>query len=183
MTVLHPLEARGDFSTCYIAELPHNMYKLTHDLYYTWYAEGYVRRLKVPQGFPFDGASINELGTFITWVIPWFETIHPMGAHWKATAFHDWIWMYQGRIPVGYYDILVGDKWVDIEQVPELAYKVVDGKVFDFHSSNRLFGRMLKDLDYPEKERRTMVWAVGTIFGKRNWKKGTIPLDARPLAA
>lgn len=177
------LEDCGQFSTCFVSELPHNMYKTTHDLYYIWAAEGYIRRIKVPKGFPFDGASIPEMGTFITWVLPWFETIYPMGAHWKATAFHDFIWLYKGRIPLGTYEVLINNEWVEIEKVPELACKIVQGQVFTFESSNRLFGRMLRDLNYPQKERRTMVWAVGTFIGRRNWNKGIVPDDARPIAA
>jgi len=112
-------------------------------------------------------------------VLPWFETIHPMGAHWKAAAFHDWNWMYKGRVPVGCYDVAFNDQWVDIMQVPQLAAKVKDGQVWTFESSNRLFGRHLKELGIGWKERDTMQWAVGTFIAKRNWHKGEIPNDAR----
>jgi hypothetical protein len=158
------------------------MYELTDDLYYTWHHEGFTRRIKVPKGFPYDGASIPVWGTFLTWVLPWFETIHPMGAHWKAAAFHDFIWMYQGRVPVGCYDVYYNEQWVDITQVPQLAAKVKGGQVWTFKSSNRLFGRHLKELGIGKKERNTMEWAVGTFIAKRNWHKGKIPSDARPIS-
>lgn len=180
MSKLNALEEKGYFSpNATIRPLPHNMYELTDDLFYTWHFDGFTRRIKVPKGFPYDGASIPEFGTFITWLLPWFETIHPMGAHWRATAFHDFIWMYQGRIPVGCYDVLYHGEWVDIGLVPEFAAKIKNGQVFTFESSNRLFGRHLKEDGIGRNERNTMEWSVNTPIGKRNWRKGTIPDDAR----
>lgn len=170
---------KGYFSDTAIRPLPSDLYQLREDLYYTWYAEGYLRRIKVPAGYIFDGASIPMLGTVITWVLPWFDTIHPMGAHAPATAFHDYIWNYRGRTPYGCYEVFSGDKWVDISHVPELWNKVKDGQVWTFETSNRLFGRHLKELGIGRNERNTMQWAVGTPIGKRNWLKGEIPDDAR----
>lgn len=182
MSKLDALEEKGYFSpSATIRPLPHNMYELTDDLFYTWHADGFTRRIKVPKGFPYDGASIPVWGTFITWVLPWFETIHPMGAHWKAAAFHDWSWMYKGRVPFGTYDVFVGDKWVDISYVPQLYNQVKGGMVWTFESSNRLFGRHLKELGIGKKERNTMEWAVGTWFAKRRWNEGQVPEDARPV--
>lgn len=169
---------QGYFSDTTFKPLAHNLYQLRDDLYYTWQAEGYMRRIKVPKGFIFDGASIPMVGTFITWVLPWYETIYPMGAHWRADCFHDWNWMYRGRVPVGTYDLFVDGKWVDIGEV----IKLENGQAWTFDSSNRLYGRMLKEDGIGKKERNTMQWAVGTPIGKMNWNKGKLPDDARQAA-
>jgi len=164
----------GQFNDPRYRALPHNLIQLREALVYTWAVNGVPNRLTVPAGYIFDGASIPIVGVVISAVLPWFDTIYPYGDHLFATAFHDYIWQYKGRLPAGAHTADINRQWVDA------AYDK-DGKpVWYFTASNKLFARHLRELGVGKKERRTMYLAVSTPIGYINWLTGGVPEDARP---
>lgn len=163
----------GQFNNPPINPYPNNLIIIEGPLEYTWQVDGVTNRFTIPSGFVFDGASIPLWATLITKLLPFFQTIYPYGIHLKAAAFHDYIWMYKGRLPAGIHVKHVGGQWVDA------AYGD-DGKpVWTFKTSNKLFARHLRELGVGKKERRTMYLAVSTPIGWWNWRTGSLPVDAR----
>lgn len=153
------------------------LYRLTEDFVYAWTAQGTKQRITIKAGFEWDGASIPEIATFVTWLIPWFETIQPMGKHAYASLLHDYLWMYRGQLPVGVHEYLCGDgRWRDA------AYNALTGEpVWDYHSSNRLFLRVLGEDGVGKAERDAMYAAVNyTLTSRWMWRSGKLPDDARP---
>lgn len=119
--------------------------------------------------YVFDGASIPAEATLLTKWLPFVKTIYPMGLHIYSTAFHDFIWEYQGRIPIGSHDVYREGEWVDACHI------------WKFTESNRLFGRQMKEDGVGKTERLIMQATVQTPIGYFNWCQGDPPPDARPL--
>ena len=157
-----------------IYELPHNLFMIKESLRYEWTLELIPQRVTIKaseeEPFIFDGASIPVIATFISWLIPFLETIYPMGVHIYATAFHDWMFKYQGRLPIGSHEKFVDGEWVDA------------GHVWSFTECNRFFGRLMKEDGTGKNERMVMQASVQSLIGWINFKKGKIPDDARPAA-
>lgn len=138
-----------------------NLFAIVEPLIYEWNAEGFDQKLIIPASiqdpFIFDGASIPVFATFLTWLIPGVETIYPMGLHIYATAFHDFLFAYQGRIPKGTHVKFSCGVWVDARHR------------WTFTESNRLFGRMLKEDGVEKTERELMKAGVQSLVGKWCW--------------
>ena len=166
------MDTVGQFNDPTIIPLPRNLLLIRESLVYTWEVDGVTNRFTLPAGFIYDGASIPSWATWLSAALPWFETIYPYGIHVRAAAFHDFIWMYKGRLPKGAHVKHVGGQWV------EAAY-TDDGKpVWTFTSSNKLFARHLRELGVGIKERRAMYLAVASPIGRWNWWRGKLPDDA-----
>jgi hypothetical protein len=157
-----------------------NLFEIREPLWYEWCIDGIWQRLIIPASkekpFRFDGATIPVWATFLTWLLPWLETIYPMGLHIYDTAFHDWLWKYKGRIPLGTHLVtrphcpMGSCIWVDAEHV------------WTFTETNRLFGRQLKEDGVGVDERNVMKQAVETLIGRFNFNRGKLPEDARCYA-
>lgn len=157
-----------------IIPIDHNLFRLEEDFIYEWTLEETPQKITIKSGFEFDGASIPEIGTTITWLLPWFETIYPMGKHIYAALIHDFIWKYKGRIPLNSHQMLINNEWVD-------AGYDKDGKlIWTFTTSNKLFARMLREDGVGKRERRAMFLTVQSPVGYWNWIAGKLPEDARP---
>lgn len=166
----------GYFSQVHIDPHPYKngVYVIDGVLEYTWQIKGITQTLTLPRGFEFDGASIPSWATFLSDVLPFVEKIETFGRHVKAAAFHDYIWMYKGRLPAGVHTAHMDGGWKDV------AYDLHTGKpVWTFSESNRLFSRHLRELGIPAGTRRAMYWAVSSPIGYWNWRTGKLPEDAR----
>lgn len=155
-----------------IYELPNNLYKIEEPLQYSWTVNGVPNRLTImaspSEPYIWDGASIPPVATFITWILPWFQTIYPMGLHIYASAFHDELFKYQGRIPEGMHEVYKDGAWVDAD------------KIWTFTECNKLFARHLREDGVGKKERRAMYLSVQSPIGYYNWIRGKVPEDAKP---
>lgn len=168
----------GQFSEITYHPIDNNLIEIVGTLTYDWDYKGVANRLTLPENFTFDGASIPAWATLLMDVLPFLDTVYPFGVHAKAAAFHDYIWMYRGRMPEGFHMAKLDGQWVDA------AYKR-DGKdtgerVWTFSTSNKLFCRQLRELGVGKAERRAMYWAVSSPIGYWNWRRGGVPDDARP---
>ena len=150
-----------------IDPIPGNMFELAEDFIYEWEKHGVPQRLTIGAGFPFDGASIPEAATFLTWLLPFFKTIRPMGMHIYAALVHDYIFMYRGMLPKGAHKALVNGQWMDAHHK------------WTFTQANKLFARMLREDGVRRRERRAMFLAVQSPIGYISWKTGDLPPDAR----
>ena len=167
----------GYFSDVHIDPHPYKSgtYVIDGQLTYTWQIEGVTQNLILPHGFEFDGASVPSWATLLSDILPFVDKIETFGQHIKAAAFHDYIWMYKGRLPEGAHIAHIDGKWVDA------AYNANSGKpVWNFSTSNKLFARHLRELGIGAGTRRAMYWAVSSPVGYWNWRTGNVPDDARP---
>ena len=166
----------GVFNDPRYKELAHNLIILKEDLVYRWEINGVENRLTVPVGTISDGASIPVWATFVTAILPGFETIYPYGVHLFATFVHDIIWKYRGQLPVGMHQYFnkQTQKWEDA------AYNKEGHPIWTFKTSNKLLARHLRELKVGKKERRAMFLAVSSPIGWWNWRTGKLPNDARP---
>lgn len=168
------MDTIGQFNDPRYKPMPKNLILLREDLTYIYEVNGITNRLTIPAGFIFDGASVPSWATWLSAALPWFDTIYPFGDHLFAAAFHDKIWQYKGRMPLGFHQSHINGQWVDA------AYGS-DGKpVWTFTTSNKLFARHLRELGVGKKERRAMYLAVASPIGRWNWWRGKLPEDARP---
>lgn len=166
----------GKHNTPQIIPIEDNRFKTLGDFVYEWEINGVKQRITIKAGQIFDGASIPAFATFMTWALPGFDTIYPMGQHIYAALVHDKIWEYRGRLPEGLHQKqLANGEWVDA------AYDSKGKPVWTRTASNKLFIRMLREDGVPKKERRAMYLAVQyTPFAWFNWRTGKLPKDARP---
>lgn len=167
----------GYFSQVHIDPHPYKngTYVIDGVLEYTWKVNGVTQRLTLPRNFEFDGASVPSWATFLSDVLPFVDKIETFGRHVKAAAFHDFIWMYKGRLPEGCHVAHLDGVWKDV------AYDFNTGKpVWGFTTSNKLFSRHLRELGISAGTRRAMYWAVSSPIGYINWRTGRVPDDARP---
>jgi len=148
--------------------------RLNEELIYTFIDDrGYTNQLTLPQGFEFDGASIPNVAIILTILLPFVDRIDPIGQHWKAAAFHDYIWWYKGLLPYGFHMAKIGDTYVDA------AFDEQGKPRWTFKTSNKLFARHLRESGIGKATRRAMYAAVNNWFAKRGWKAGDLPTDAR----
>jgi hypothetical protein len=169
-----------------------NLYEIREPLWYVWTIDGVTQKLIVPASkekpFRFDGASIPVWATFLTWLIPGLKTIYPMGIHIYDTAFHDFTWLYKGRVPLGTHLVRkitpVSPEWRRVYPGnPETIEHWIDAQhVWTFTETNRLFGRQLKEDGVGPNERNVMKDVVESPIGRFNFNRGKLPADARCYA-
>lgn len=163
------------FSDVHIDPHPYKdgVYVVDGVLEYIWQVDGVTNKFALPGNFAFDGASVPSWATLLSDILPGIDKIETFGRHVKAAAFHDYVWMYKGRIPAGVHIAHINGQWVDV------AYK--DGKpVWTFSTSNKFFARHLQELGVGKWTRRAMYHAVNSFIGRINWWRGKLPADARP---
>lgn len=166
----------GVHNTPQIVPIAGNKFKLLDDFVYLWEADGVRQRFTVHAGQVFDGASIPAFATFLTWLVPGFDTIYPMGNHVYAALVHDKIWEYRGRLPEG-----IHKKELPNGDLVDAVYNEKGSPVWTMSTSNRLFARMLREDGVGKKERRAMYAAVQyTPMAWWAWYSGKLPDDARP---
>lgn len=164
----------GRFNDPRISPIDNKYYELKEDLRYTWSINGVINTITIKAGFVFDGASIPAWATMLMWLLPFLHEIHPFGSHVRAAVVHDYIWMYKGRMPVGFHMAHINGEWVDA------AYNADGMPVWTFKTSNKLFARHLRELGVSKADRRAMYLAVASPIGWFNWLRGKVPSDARP---
>lgn len=133
-----------------------NRYRLFEPYVYRWEKDGERYRVVVPAGFTSDLASVPRL----LWVV-----ISPfdLGA---AVVPHDWIYAHGGRVPAGSWQIGTGSGWAD------------DERAWTRRETDRLFGRMMREVGVPRVRRRSAYLAV-RLFGWVVWRRAA----ARAAAA
>jgi hypothetical protein len=127
-----------------------DLYKLDAQYVYTWKHQGAERRITVPLGFEYDGASIPR----ILWTL---VNITPDGLHRAAALIHDWIYRNRGNLGDSYQKFLE-DSWKTIP----------NGKWERIHA-DRMFARLLREAEVPKFRRRIMYLAV-RLLGWLSWK-------------
>lgn len=165
------------FSDVHIDPHPYKngVYVIDGVLEYTWQIDGVTQTFTLPRNFEFDGASVPSWATFLSDILPGIDKIETFGRHVKAAAFHDFIWMYKGRLPEGVHTAHLDGGWKDV------AYDHNTGKpVWTFKTSNKLFAKHLRELGVGKWTRRAMYHAVNSFIGRINWLRGKLPEDARP---
>lgn len=99
---------------------PHT-YELVQDYEYQWQAEGADWTILIPSGFRYDGISNPRLFWMIT-------GITPDGLGRAAALVHDFIYQYDGKLPVGAFmknGNPCGDTWTR-EQADKLFANMLD---------------------------------------------------------
>jgi hypothetical protein len=127
-------------------------YVLRNETYeYRWSVGGDEFKLVIKKFFECDGASIPPLASFLT-------GIERDGPHRRAAFWHDVIYKYAGKLPVGVQFILINETW-----------EVFEGD-WTREQADRLFGRMLREQGVGKVDRDVMVSGV-RWFGWWPWWK------------
>jgi hypothetical protein len=136
-----PVETTADGKT---------LYKLRRPFAYIWLAPDDFRRcLLVPAGFENDGASVPR----IVWSI---SGMQQDGEHRAAAIIHDFLYEYQGAIPVGSYLREDDDGWNPV---------IADWKR---KHADRMFGRIMREYTVP-RQRRRMAYRAVRVGGWTAW--------------
>jgi len=126
-------------------------YRLVADYTYEWVKAGVRRRITVPEGFDYDGASVPRFAWSIC-------GLHPDGLIRAAACIHDWLYEHKGELPYDSYQRL---RWPDVwENVP---------KVWTRRNADRMFGRIMRESGIRKIRRRVAYLAVrgfGWTMGK-----------------
>jgi len=124
-------------------------YQLRGNYSYIWEKHGILYKLTVPSGFAYDGTSVPR----ILWTI---SGIYPDGIHRPASLIHDYIYHNKGVLPYGIQFTNSNGEWIPSQ-----------GR-WDRRDSDRLFCRMLRELNVSKFKRRMMYISV-RIFGYFWW--------------
>lgn len=117
---------------------------------YCWRApDGYERRLKIPAGFIYDGASVPQL----VWTI---SGIIPDGLIRAAALVHDYLYVYRGNVPRGTYQKLVDGEWVDLQWG------------WTRRECDKMFCRIMRESGV-ERGKRRMAYRAVRLFGGGAW--------------
>lgn len=137
-------------------------YRLCQPYVYIWWKDQVIRRIKIPEGFEYDGASVPRLAWTLT-------GIERDGLQRAAALVHDMLYQHRGKLPDGVYqrlehviDPVVGscDAFVNVSEPWTRA------------AADRMFCRLLREAGVSQRRRRLMYFAVracGWIF----WPEGT----------
>lgn len=130
-------------------------FELVEPFVFEWEDEktGERRRITIPSGYPFDGASVPRICWSLTGLLP-------TGVHLGAAAIHDYVYQRRGRLirdELQRYDKVSG-RWVPIAEV------------WTRRQCDDLFLRIMQDAGETPWKARTMHWAV-RIFGGIAWDK------------
>lgn len=118
----------------------HPIYKLETTYAYQWIApDGRARRLIIPAGFICDGASVPK----ILW-----HFMLPDGLHRAAALVHDFLYEYRGKLPIGSYQRLTGNKW-----------EIIDAQ-WERRHADKMFARILRESNVSKFKRRNAYRAV-----------------------
>ncbi len=126
------------------------IYRLEEDYAYSWRGkDGYMRRLCVPAGFIYDGASVPQ----IVWTV---SGIPPDGLHRAAALIHDYLYVYRGSPPRGTYQKLINGNWYDLEWT------------WKRHEADKMFCRIMRESGVDRGKRR-MAYRAVRLFGGMAW--------------
>ena len=130
------------------------MYRLEELYVYEWTHNDTSYRLHIPKGFEYDGASIPR----VAWSI---IGMGRDGLHRAAALVHDYIYHYDGKMPVGAISRKEGGKWSPMLFANKFSRKDAD----------KMFCRMLRETEPPVKpwKRKVVYWAV-RAFGWAYWR-------------
>lgn len=135
----------------HIIPVSEGVYRLDQDYTYEYSHDGQKFRLFIPEGFMYDGTSVPR----ILWTL---TGITPDGIFRAASLVHDYIYNYEGKLPVGvqtYYDI------------KDQTWKIATGH-WGRKSADKLFARMLREFGVSRTRRRFAYYAV-RAFGYLYW--------------
>lgn len=128
-------------------------YQLVEDYAYVWRAGGRTRRIVVPAGFVYDGASVPRLGWTLAGILP-------DGLIRAAACVHDWIYINKGRLDDGSYQEFnhQSQQWVrtrcDVTR----------------EEADRMFCRIMREAGLPKWRRRIAYRAV-RLGGWIPWRR------------
>jgi hypothetical protein len=118
-------------------------YKLIEAYSYTWkHTDGFQRVITVPNGFVYDGASVPRL----VWTL---SGITPDGLIRSAALVHDFIYRYEGRLPLNHYGVVFDGVYKDISKN---RWARID--------ADRLFARIMREAGVPKLKRRAAYLGV-----------------------
>lgn len=126
-------------------------YRLEKDYTYSWMGpDGCFRRITVPAGLIYDGASVPRL----VWTI---SGITPDGLIRAAALIHDWLYIWKGLLPEGSYQKLGLDgHWHNVDAV------------WPREGADRIFARIMRECGVSQRRRRLAFKAV-QWFGEGAW--------------
>lgn len=111
------------------------VYELAVDWTYEWEHDGIRRRIIVPKGFQYDGASVPRLVWTCTGILP-------DGLIRAAALVHDWLYQHRGQLPEGSYQEFHRGKWRNV------------GRVATRREVDRLFARIMRETGVSKLKRR-----------------------------
>lgn len=134
-------------------------YRLHSQYIYQWTApDGKDRRVIVPEGLIYDGASVPRWAWTVAGILP-------DGLIRAAALIHDYFYMYKGRLPVTCYQRQDHIHWFNV--AAHWPRKDVD----------RLFARILRESNYPRHKRR-MAYRAVRLGGWTAWNSDdTVVID------
>lgn len=131
-------------------------YVLEKEYCYRWQAAGGIWLLRIPAGFPCDGASVPWAGTVLT-------GIGRDGLHRAGALVHDFLYRHGGRPPEGSFY--------------KFNFYAADWRScaapWTREQADKLFANMLGQAGVSPRRRRLMYLAV-RLFGWRSWKGNAI---------
>jgi len=116
-------------------------YELVADWTYEWECGGIRRRITVPKGFVYDGASVPRIVWTLTGILP-------DGLIRAAALVHDWLYKHRGRLPPGSYQQLHRGAWVNRDRAASRE------------EADRLFARIMREAGVGKARRRMAYVAV-----------------------
>lgn len=117
-------------------------YELMQTFWVQWVESGNTYRVRAPQGLITDVASIPR----IVWT---FGGLTPDGLYRNAAVIHDVLYMWQGKMPSGWFQQLNGQlQWVDA------------GGQWSKDDCDRMFLRIMKACGVDRDTRTKMYWSV-----------------------
>lgn len=134
-----------------IVPISQGKYRLEEDYQYQWDYLGNTYRLNIPAGFEYDGASIPRFA----WSVLGMSRD---GLHRAAALVHDYIYEFEGDVPIGAISQLDGNTW-------KLLFTT---RVFSREEADKMFCRILRESNVPSWKRKVVYWAV-RAFGWTYW--------------
>ena len=126
------------------------LYRLEQDYCYCWMVEEIQNRIRIPQGYTYDAASVPR----IVWTL---SGVTPDGLIRAAALVHDFIYGYAGRLPEGSHEYKRDDStWTPV--LGRWRRREVD----------RLFARMMREAGVP-RVRRRLAYGAARLFGAFSW--------------
>lgn len=125
------------------------LFRLMSDYYFCWGEGDNRKRIFIPAGFEYDKASVPKY----LWGLA-----RPDGPAEAAALPHDYTWLYRGKMPEGFFQVLIEGKWVN------------DPSPWTMRQTNNLFEKMLILGGFSPVKAKTYRLAV-ELFPP-NWFKG-----------
>jgi hypothetical protein len=127
-----------------------NLYRLVEEYRYYFEKNGVISCIIVPKGFTYDGASSPR----ISWTM---SGIIPDGLIRPAALVHDWIYNFDGDLPLGSHTFYTKGVWVSV--ITRWSRKDAD----------RIFLKIMRQAGMDEFQSWLAYYAV-RAFGWTKWK-------------